>query len=112
MSRIVSESYAILIGVIADDKGTPTVLAKSVPAATPTVETISDGEVSIEEAPAPSASRAPARRNTKGKAKATTQSPELIRHIEMENKLERTALDLLQQVREMREWRFATYGDE
>ena len=80
MSRIVSESYAILIGVIADDKGTPTVLAKSVPAATPTVETISDGEVSIEEAPAPSASRAPARRNTKGKAKATTQSPELMAH--------------------------------
>ena len=102
----------MLIGVTADDKGTPTAIAKSVPAATPTVETISDGEVSIEEAPAPSASRAPARRNTKGKAKATTQSPELIRHIEMENKLERTALDLLQQVREMREWRFATYGDE
>jgi len=80
----------------------------------PTVETVSDGEVSILEAPAPSASRVPPRRNAKGKGKATAtmKSPELIRHIEMENKLERTALDLLQQVKEMWEWRFATYGDE
>jgi len=97
----------------AEEKTAPTAITKSIPAATPTVETVSDGEVSIQEAPAPSTSRAPPRRNTKGKGKATAaKSPELICHIEMENKLERTALDLLQQVREMREWRFVTYGDE
>jgi hypothetical protein len=79
------------------------------------VETVSDGEVSIQEAPAPSASRAPAPRKGKGKGKAgkaAAKSPEELRHIEMENRLERAALDLLQQVREMREWRFATYGDD
>jgi len=76
------------------------------------VETISDGEVSIEETPAPSASRAPTRRRGKGKGKAVLKSPEELRHIELENQLEWTALDLLQKVKEMREWRIATYGDD
>jgi hypothetical protein len=100
---------------LAEKKNTPSVTAKSVPATTPTVETVSDGEVSILDVPAPSASRAPTCRKAKGKGKAgkaTAKSPEELRHIEMENRLERAALDLLQQVREMREWRFATYGDD
>jgi len=91
------------------------VTTKVAPAPTPTAEAISDEEVSIVDVPVPSVSRAPAPRKGKGKGKAgkgATKSPEELRHIEMENKLERTALDILQQVREMREWRFATYGDE
>jgi len=91
------------------------VTTKIAPARTPTADTISDEEVSIVDVPAPSASRTPAPRKGRGKGKAgkaATKSPEELRHIEMENRLERTALDLLQQVREMREWRIATYGDE
>ena len=105
----------MLIGSIADDRTSRAVTTKVTAAPTPTADTISDEEVSIVDVPAPSVSRAPVPRKgkVKGKAgKAAAKSPEELRHIEMENKLERTALDLLQQVREMREWRFATYGDE
>jgi len=105
----------MLIGSIADDRTSRTVTAKVAPARAPTADTISEEEVSIVDVPAPSVSRAPVPRKGKGKGKAgkaATKSPEELRHIEMENRLERAALDLLQQVREMREWRFAMYGDE
>ena len=104
---------------LAEKKNTPSATVKSVQAATPTVEMVSDGEVSIQEAPAPSAFCAPAPRKGKGKGKAVeskgkihAKSPEVLKHIAMENKLELAALELLQQIQEMREWRIATFGDE
>jgi len=104
---------------LAEEKDTPIATMKSVPAATPTVETVSDGEVSILDVPAPSASRAPAPCRGKGKGKAVeskgkiyAKSPEVLRHIAMENKLELAVLDLLQQIQEMQEWRIVTFGDE
>jgi len=102
----------MLIGVIADDKAPCTMTAKVSPARAPTADTISDGEVSILDVPAPSTSRVLVHHRAKGKGKAVTKSPEELRHIKLENQLERTALDLLQQVKEMQEWRVATYGDE
>jgi len=102
------------MGFLVEDKSTPTTIAKSIPAATPTVETVSDGEISILDVPVPSMSCAPARHKGKGKGKgkAVGKSPEELRHIELENQLERTMLDLLQWVKEMWEWRATTYGDE
>ena len=109
----------MLIGSIVDDRTSRTVTAKVVPARAPTADTISDKEVSIVDVPALSASRAPAPRKGRGKGKAVeskgkihAKSPEVLKHIAMENKLELAALDLLQQIQEMREWRIATFGDE
>jgi len=80
---------------------------------------ISDEEVSIVDVPMPSASRAPAPHRGKGKGKAVeskgkihAKSPEVLKHIAMENKLELAALELLQQIQEMWEWRITTFSDE
>ena len=69
--------------------------------------------------PMPSASRAPAPHRGKGKGKAVeskgkihAKSPEVLKHIAMENKLELAALELLQQIQEMWEWRITTFSDE
>jgi len=109
----------MLIGSIVDDRTSRTVMAKVAPACAPTADTISDEEVSIVDVPAPSTSRAPVPRKGKAKGKAVeskgkihAKSPEVLKHIAMENKLELAALELLQQIQELREWRIATFGDE
>ena len=119
VSTTVSHFHSKLIGSIADDRTSRAVATKVAPARAPTADTISDEEVSIVDVPAPSASRAPAPRKGKGKGKAVeskgkihAKSPEVLKHIAMENKLELSALELLQQIQEMREWRIATFGDE
>ena len=88
--------------------------ARSAPVRSPTAESESDGEVSVQEVPVPSASRAPVRRKGKGKkvvAQGAT-SDEVLRLIELENNFQRMGLELIQKAKALREWRVAKYGDE
>lgn len=69
--------------------------------------TVSDDEVSIQEVPEGSASRAPkARTKRKGKRKdVPVMSEAVLRHMEMENELRAKGVELVRLADEMAAWR-------
>jgi hypothetical protein len=104
----------LLMDVLAGRRVLRAMSAKTAPVRSPTAESESDGEVSVQEVPVPSASRAPARRKGKGR-KVVAQgamSDEVLRLIELENHFQRMGLELLAKAKALREWRVAKYGDE